>query len=203
MMGAFYEDSLKGEDVDVEYADGRVRPLSAERWLRHNEGDEHVLARCGGPTLDVGSGPGRLTVALTRMGIPVLGIDITPLAVELTRRAGGLALRRCVFEPLPGTGRWAEALLADGNIGIGGDPAALLRRLRELVRPGGTVIAELSPPGSQSRVHSVRLRQAGRAGDWFSWATVSADDIAPLAERSGFPAVERWNAAGRWFASLS
>ncbi|MFC4009975.1 class I SAM-dependent methyltransferase [Nonomuraea purpurea] len=180
-----------------------MRSLSAERWLLYNEGDEHILARCGGPTLDVGSGPGRLTVALTRMGIPALGIDITPLAVELTRRAGGLALRRCVFEPLPGTGRWAEALLADGNIGIGGNPAALLQRLRELVRPGGTVIAELSPPGSQSRVHTVRLRQAGRTGDWFTWATVSIDDIAPLAGRSGFPTVERWNAAGRWFASLS
>ncbi|MEV6039317.1 methyltransferase domain-containing protein [Nonomuraea sp. NPDC052116] len=180
-----------------------MRPLSAERWLRYNEGDEHILARCCGPTLDVGSGPGRLTVALTRMGVPALGIDITPLAVELTRRAGGLALRRCVFEPLPGTGRWAEALLVDGNIGIGGDPAALLRRLRELVRSGGTVIAELSPPGVQSGVHTVRLRQAGRTGDWFTWATVAIDDIAPLAGRSGFPTVEHWNAAGRWFASLS
>ncbi|MEU6787283.1 methyltransferase domain-containing protein [Nonomuraea angiospora] len=202
MIGAFYEEGLKGGNVAIEYADGRMRPLSAERWLCYNEGDEHVLARCGGPTLDVGSGPGRLTVALTRMGIPALGIDITPLAVELTRRAGGLALRRSVFEPLPGTGRWAEALLADGNIGIGGDPAALLQRLRELVRPGGTVIAELSPPGSQSGVHTVRLRQAGRTGDWFTWATVSVDDIAPLAGRSGFPIVEPWNAAGRWFASL-
>ncbi|MBE1592142.1 hypothetical protein ACFPOI_16030 [Nonomuraea angiospora] len=112
-------------------------------------------------------------------------------------------LRRCVFDPLPGTGRWAEALLADGNIGIGGDPAALLRRLRELVRPGGTMIAKLSPPGSQSGIHTVRPRQAGLTGDWFTWATVSIDDIAPLAGRSGFPIVERWNAAGRWFTSLS
>lgn len=203
MIGAFYEESLKGGNVDIEYADGRMRSLSAERWLRYNEGDEHILARCCGPTLDVGSGPGRLTVALTRMGVPALGIDITPLAVELTCRAGGLALRRCVFEPLPGTGQWAEALLVDGNIGIGGDPTALLRRLRELVMPGGTVIAELSPPGAQSGIHTVRLRQAGRTGDWFTWATVSIDDIAPLAGRSGFPTVERWNAAGRWFASLS
>ncbi|WP_336204013.1 class I SAM-dependent methyltransferase [Nonomuraea sp. LPB2021202275-12-8] len=203
MIGAFYENSLKGESVDIEYADGRARPLSAERWLRHIEGDEHILPRCGGPTLDVGSGPGRLTVALTRTGVPVLGIDISPLAVELTRRAGGLALRRCVFEPLPGTGRWAEALLADGNIGIGGDPGALLRRLRKLLRPGGTVIAELSPPGSPSEVHTVRLRHAGHASGWFTWATVSIDDIDLLAARSGFPVAERWKAAGRWFVSLT
>ncbi|MEV4073225.1 methyltransferase domain-containing protein [Nonomuraea fuscirosea] len=200
---AVYEHGLRGGHVEVEYADGRVRPLAAERWLRPIEGDEDVLARCGGPTLDVGSGPGRLTVALTRRGVPALGIDVTPLAVELTRRAGGPALLRCVFDPLPGTGRWAEALLTDGNIGIGGDPVALLRRLRQLVRPGGTVIAEVRPPGSKSTVDRVRLRHDGRTGGWFAWATVSADDIAPLATRCGFPTAERWNTAKRWFAALS
>ncbi|MEU4408810.1 methyltransferase domain-containing protein [Streptosporangium sp. NPDC023963] len=189
--------------MDVEYSDGRVRPLASECWLRPMEGDEHILARCDGPTLDVGSGPGRLTVALTRRGIPVLGIDITPLAVSLTRRAGGLALHRSVFDPLPGTGRWSRALLADGNIGIGGDPETLLRRMRELVRPGGAVIAELSPPGSRSEVERLRLRQDERADDWFAWATVSADDIGSLARRCGFPAAEHWQEAGRWFATLS
>ena len=31
-------------------------------------------------------------------------------------------LRRDLFAPLPGEGRWHHVLLADGNIGIGGDP---------------------------------------------------------------------------------
>ncbi|MDH2425596.1 methyltransferase domain-containing protein [Sphaerisporangium sp. TRM90804] len=189
--------------MTIESSDGRVRPLAAASWLRPIEGDEHILARCDGPTLDVGSGPGRLTVALTRMGVPVLGIDISPLAVSLTRRAGGLALHRSVFDPLPSTGRWSTALLADGNIGIGGDPKALLRRLRELVRPGGTVIAELSPPGSPSGVERLRLRRDERTGDWFAWATVSVDDIRSLARPCGFTAVECRREAGRWFASLS
>ena len=42
--------------------------------------------------------------------------------------AGGPALVRSVFETLPGEGRWDTVLLMDGNIGIGGDPAALLGR---------------------------------------------------------------------------
>ncbi|MBC6461189.1 class I SAM-dependent methyltransferase [Actinomadura sp. HBU206391] len=189
--------------MDVEYADGRVTPLAADRWLRPIEGDESLLARCDGPTLDVGSGPGRLTVALARRGVPVLGIDVTPLAVRLTRQAGGLALCRSVFDPLPRTGEWSEALLADGNIGIGGDPVALLRRLRELVRAGGVVIAELGPPGSTSRVERVRLRRNEHVAGWFAWATVSADDVGTLARRCGFPAVYHWNEAGRWFAALS
>ena len=33
-----------------------------------------------------------------------------------------------MFEPLPGEGRWGTVLLLDGNVGIGGDPVALLER---------------------------------------------------------------------------
>nr|WP_221475710.1 class I SAM-dependent methyltransferase [Sphaerisporangium rubeum] len=194
---------MRGGDVDIEYADGRVRPLAAERWTRPIPGDEEVLARCAAPTLDVGSGPGRLTAALARRGVAALGVDISPVAVALTRRAGGTALCASVFEPLPRTGHWAVALLADGNIGIGGDPAALLLRLRELVRPGGTVIAELAPPGSPAAVHRVRLRSGGQAAEWFPWATVPADGAGVLARRCGFPSADHWDEAGRWFVALS
>jgi len=47
-----------------------------------------------------------------------------------------------------GGGRWAHVLLADGNVGIGGDVVALLRRCAELVRPGGTVVVEVERPGA-------------------------------------------------------
>ena len=93
------------------------------------------------------SGPDRagLTVALAERGIPALAIDITPYAVALARSSGALALQRDVFGRLPGTGRWETVLLADGNIGIGGDPAALLRRARDLLAPHGAVVAEARP----------------------------------------------------------
>ena len=61
---------------------------------------------------------------------------------------GGAALRRDVFDTLPGEGRWETALLADGNVGIGGDPVALLRRLREVLDPRGRVVAEVAAPGT-------------------------------------------------------
>lgn len=203
MIGALYEDGLRGGDVDVEFGDGRLRPLAAKRWLHRIEGDDSVLERCHGPTLDVGCGPGRLTAALARLGIPALGIDVSPLAVKLTRRKGGRAMCGSIFDPLPGMGQWGQALLADGNIGIGGDPVGLLARLRQLVRPGGTVIVELAPPGTVSKVERVRLRHNGKIGDWFAWAAVSVDDIGAVAGQSGFSAVERWNEARRWFAGIS
>ncbi|GAA0386940.1 class I SAM-dependent methyltransferase [Microbispora corallina] len=201
-MGELYAESLTGAATEIEYADGTRRPLESARWLEPIDGDEAVLARCAAPTLDVGSGPGRLTAALARRGVPALGIDITPHAVRLTRRAGGFALVRDVFDQVPRSGRWATVLLADGNIGIGGHPLALLRRAGELARPGGEVLAELEPPGTASRVDRVRLRRGPARGEWFGWARVSVADIARLGAAAGFSSVEPWGQAERWFATL-
>ncbi|MEV1169382.1 methyltransferase domain-containing protein [Nonomuraea sp. NPDC049784] len=203
MMGQLYADALGGAIAELEYVDGTRVALETARWFDLIDGDEALLERCASPTLDIGSGPGRLTVALTRRGVRALGIDITPRAVALTRRAGGFALLRDVFDEVPGSGQWTTALLADGNIGIGGHPEALLRRVRQLVRPGGTVLAEVAPPDTKSRVDRVRLRRGSLVGDWFGWATVSMSDIQRLAYAAGFPEVERWTAHGRWLARLS
>ncbi len=112
-------------------------------------GDRSLLDRCRGPALDVGSGPGRLTVALAERGVPVLGIDIRPGAVAAARSAGALVMLRDVFGRVPGAGRWMTVLLADGTIGIGGDPAALLRRAGELLAPQGRALVELAPAGGR------------------------------------------------------
>ncbi|WP_405144800.1 class I SAM-dependent methyltransferase [Sphaerisporangium sp. NBC_01403] len=202
MIGLLYEESLRGAAVEIEHDDGTRRPLDSARWLGVAPGDEAILSRCLAPVLDVGCGPGRFTVELTRRGVPTLGIDITPHAVHLTRRAGGLVLCRDVFGPVVGSGHWATALLADGNIGIGGDPHALLRRVRELVRPGGQVIAEVEPPGVASRVDRLRLCGLGLTGEWFTWARVSVTDLPGIARPAGFPEIESWQARGRWFARL-
>ncbi|WP_063780702.1 class I SAM-dependent methyltransferase [Nonomuraea sp. SBT364] len=201
-MGQIYADALGGASAEIEYVDGTRVVLEAARWFEPIDGDEAILARCAEPTLDIGSGPGRLTAALARRGVHALGIDITPHAVALTRRAGGFALLRDVFDEVPGSGRWATALLADGNIGIGGDPGALLRRVRQLVRPGGTVVAEVEPPGVRSRVDRVRLRRGAAVGEWFGWAVVSAADIERVALSSGFTSAGCGPERGRWLAVL-
>ncbi|MBO2449345.1 SAM-dependent methyltransferase [Actinomadura barringtoniae] len=204
MIGDLYESSLAGTGAaEIEHADGRRTPLRVEEWMGARPGDDGLLDRCSGPTLDIGSGPGRLTTALGERGIPSLGIDITPYAVALTQAAGGLALCRSIFDRVPGTGRWQTLLLADGNIGIDGDPAALLRRSAELLRRGGLLLVEVEPPGVPSRAEWVRLRTPARTGDWFRWAHLSIDDTGPLAAACGLALADEWTEAGRWFAALT
>ncbi|WP_205718499.1 methyltransferase domain-containing protein [Actinomadura sp. WMMA1423] len=203
MIGELYEEALQGRaPVEIEHADGRRRPLPVRDWLAVRPGDGGLLDRCRGATLDVGSGPGRLTVALARRGLPVLGIDLAPYAVALTVAAGGPALCRDVFGRVPGTGRWRTVLLADGNIGIGGDPAALLRRVLALLAPGGQVLMEVGPPGSASRVEPLRLRSDRSVGEWFTWAHVSADAVTGLAAGCAATVAEFWEEADRWFVAL-
>lgn len=191
-------------------AEQRVDPA---RWCRPRlPGDAGLLARCGGPTLDIGCGPGRLTAALTGTGVPALGIDVSAEAVRQARQRGASALRRDVFRPLPGQGRWRSLLLADGNIGIGGDPGALLARCRELMGPRGRLHAEVAAPGTPSWSGLATLSAAGApadasagapAGAVLPWATVAADDLAAIAASAGLRVVTTWQEAGRWFATLA
>ncbi|MGH9013371.1 MAG: class I SAM-dependent methyltransferase [Acidimicrobiia bacterium] len=186
----------------VESAAG-AGPLPAPRWLGAlTAADESVLARVEPPVLDVGCGPGRHVLALAERGIVALGIDVTAGALGLARRRGAPVIERSVFDRVPGTGRWASALLLDGNIGIGGDPVALLTRVAALLQPGGRVLAELDPLDRESALDVVRLHVDGVAGPWFAWARLGASDIGPVAVRSGLVVMERWREGERWFALL-
>ena len=203
MIGELYEHALAGHArPEIERADGSRTPLQVEDWMRIRPGDASLVERCAGATLDVGSGPGRLTVALAERGIPALGIDVTPFAVHLARTAGALALLRDVFGRVPGAGRWMTVLLADGNIGIGGDPVALLRRVGELLTPLGQALVELQPPGADLRREEVRLCHGDQTSPWFPWAYVGADQIGEIAASADLALAETWTAHGRWFGVL-
>jgi SAM-dependent methyltransferase len=199
-----FEPGLLGARCWLELATGERISLPTERWrAKPDPGDELLLNSCAGPTIDIGCGPGRLAAALTERGVAVLGTDISPVAVRLTIAAGAPAVRRNVFDPQPDEGRWRHALLADGNIGIGGDPVRLLGRVRELLCVGGSALVEVEPPGHGLRRGRVRVSTEEADGSrWFDWAWLGADAVEATAARAGLAG--RWvrEAGGRWFAEL-
>lgn len=184
---------------------GRRSPLGPAlgRWCGLVDPvDLALLARADGAVLDVGCGPGRLVAELARQGQSALGVDVAAAAVRLTTRAGGAAIRRSVFDPLPGEGRWGAVLLVDGNVGIGGDPVALLARLAALLAPSGRAVVEVEAPGGPSGVERVRLEGDGAVSSWFPWARLSVDDVGAVARAAGLAARDVWSGGERWFAEL-
>jgi SAM-dependent methyltransferase len=193
-----------GDQWRLSYSDGRDLPLAVARWCSQpDDADLALLSRCAEPTLDVGCGPGRLVGALSAAGRQALGVDVAAAAVRMARVTGATVVRRSVFESLPDEGRWGTVLLADGNIGIGGEPVALLRRCAELLAPGGMVLVELDPPGSPSTSVRVRIEAPQQRSSWFTWAHLAADMIDDPAHSAGLRVIDLWSDAGRWFACLA
>ena len=199
-----YTHALQGHPCTVWEGDLAPQPLPTPDWLAPaGTADLALLAHCLGPTIDIGCGPGRMAEALALTGHAVLGLDVVPEAVRQTRLRGVPALRRSVFDVLPGEGRWETALLADGNIGIGGDPVALLERARELVAPDGRVVVDVAPSGTGVVTRHVQLETShGRSGR-FPWTTVGADAIQAVAHAAGLGRVTQHRYADRWWAVVA
>ncbi|WP_181407729.1 class I SAM-dependent methyltransferase [Nocardioides sambongensis] len=195
--------ALQGEPCSVQIADQAPVRLPVQDWTRAADPADHLLLRhCAGPTLDVGCGPGRLTAELASGGHLSLGIDVVAEAVRQTRARGASALRRDVFTRVPAEGRWGTALLADGNIGIGGDPAALLRRLRDVIAPDGRIVVEVGAPGTPSGTRATRLACACATSAPFRWAWLGVDALPEVADRAGMVARAVEHYGGRWCAVL-
>ena len=184
---------------------GEALELDLGRWHDPATDEEaDLLDTVDGPVIDLGCGPGRLVVRLASQRVPVLGVDSSPSAIALARMRGATVLQRDIFGPLPGEGRWRTALLFDGNVGIGGDPARLLRRCQELTGGRGEVVAEVQPPGTGWRRLTAWFERDDRRSESFAWAVVGADAIAGLARKAGLEVAGLApTPSGRWFARLA
>ena len=165
-----------GMAIDLEIQRFRDAPSRSER---------RFFQRLTGPILDIGCGPGRAAAYLRQRGVPALGLDANAGLVALARSNGALCVHQNTFDPVPFEGRWQQVLLLDGNIGIGGDPAKLLERLRHILIPGGQALIEVERSGT-SRQMIVREHVSGRIGEPFAWATLTMSGLDELIAGTGW-----------------
>ena len=124
--------------VRVEY----VRDRLASRFGR----DRASLRSLKGlELLDVGCGGGILAEPLARLGAAVTGIEPAPESVAVARAhaaAAGLdiAYRAATAEQLRAEGARFDAVIASEVVEHVADPAAFVRTLADLARPGGLVL---------------------------------------------------------------
>ncbi len=206
-VGSVFDAALAGHCQRLVRGDGVVLPLAVQRW--HDDADDDdawLLGRCTGPTLDLGCGPGRLVVALADRGVSALGVDVSVQAIQRCLERGAAVLHRDAFERLPGEGRWQHVVLADGNIGIGGDPVTLLRRCRALLADGGSVLLELEAGAAlwcgTAYLETTETADASAdplavldpfvvGGPWFPWAVLGPHAVDDVAAEAGLAVVAR------------
>ncbi|MGW0161933.1 SAM-dependent methyltransferase [Mycobacterium sp. NPDC003323] len=189
MQGQLYEEALGGQRCWVRHSDGRRHLLPVHKWLVGTHADRSfdraIVELSSGPTIDLACGPGRLVAGLVQRGLPALGVDKSESAAELARTSGVPVLCCDLFGPLPGVGRWQTALLADGNVGLGGDPWRVLQRAADLLRRGGQCLVEFDTRTVGVDRQWVRLESAEGNGPWFRWASVGLDCAARIAADVG------------------
>jgi SAM-dependent methyltransferase len=203
-VGAYDAAFSPGRTAHVVEHGGEVVPFDVPSWAGEPDwvDRELFIDPCDAPTLDVGCGPGRLVGALAARRVRAMGIDVSREAVRQARTRGALALRRDVFAAIPGEGTWGCALLADGNLGIGGDPVRLLTRLAEVLAPGGHVIAEVADHGTGLVRERRQLRVDGHLSAPFDWAVVGLDAIETVAAAANLQVTSTHRAGGRHTAIL-
>jgi SAM-dependent methyltransferase len=200
----FLEEGFSGGGLWMQVG-GRVVEMEAARWRDEVEEPElSVLTRARGSVLDLGCGPGRMAGWLDAHGFDATGVDVSEVAVAMTRARGVRAVAADVLDT-SFTGSWRTVLLVDGNIGIGGDPVRLLARVRDLLEDGGRVLVEVASPSEDSRTDTVELITTSGVSDPFPWGVLSVRDVEKVAARVKLALVEEWSVGAkdpRYFVSL-
>lgn len=181
------------------------RAMNVSRWNDvADAADLGLLDGVNGAVLDIGCGPGRMVRAAMQQGLTALGIDVSETAVEIARESGLMVLNRSVFDRVPREGLWGAALLVDGNIGIGGDPSALLRRCAELIATDGVIVVEVHHDPTRDHMYDGTVVDiSGHQSDAFPWAEIGETALIGRAEELGLRLDHSWETDGRFFCRLT
>jgi SAM-dependent methyltransferase len=197
----------------VERDDGMIAPSGGpsayftdpSNWSTHElEALKHVRGR----VLDIGCGAGRVALFLQGQGHEVVGIDLSPGAVEVSKRRGVLDVRQMSITQIgPKLGPFDTIVMFGNNFGLFANEKRarwLLRRFHRLTREDGRIIVEtLDPYQTEDESHLAyhrRNRTRGRMGGqvriraryktfctpWFDYLLVSKEEMEGLLEGTGW-----------------
>jgi SAM-dependent methyltransferase len=161
-----------------------------------------------GRTLDVGCGGGRVCLHLQDRGQEVVGIDISPGAVEVCRRRGVRDVRLCSIDDVDESlGVFDTIVMLGNNFGLVANATKakrLLRRFHRLTSERGRIVAETrdvyrtNDPahlayqernrarGRMSGQIRLRVRYRDHATPWFDYLMVSQPELEGLLEGTGW-----------------
>jgi SAM-dependent methyltransferase len=175
------------------------------RWLAV---ERRAMRFVRGRVLDVGVGAGRVALHLQERGHDVVGIDNSPLTVEVARRRGVKDVRLVPFAQIgPELGVFDTVVMMCNNFGLFGSAAGakrMLTRLRRITSDDARIVAgSRDPYQTDDPVHlryheenrrrgrmtgqlRLRSRHGPYTGRWFDYLLVSPEEMRELAESGGW-----------------
>jgi len=198
----------------VERDDGYIDAMSPTIYFsEHRDWPQSVqkaMEFAKGRVLDVGCGAGRHSLYLQGMGLDVLGIDISPLAIKVCRlrglrKAEVMSIDEVNFSP----NSFDTIIMMGNNFGLFGSfrkARELLKAFHKMTSPNALIVAETRDPYTTDnpahleyhRSNSKRGRMGGQvrirvrfkkyATKWFDYLMVSKEEMREILRGAGWKA---------------
>lgn len=198
----------------VERDDGYIEAVDTKEWYFSNYKDwsgreKEALRQVKGRVLDIGCGAGRTALYLQKRGLPVTGIDISPLAVKVSRLRG---VKKAMLRSIDDIGKFRKnsfdsIVMMGNNFGLFGGPdkaKELLAKMSVITSPHARIYGEtLDPYANKNPDHAayhsfnrgrgrwggqlrLRIRYHKMQGEWFDYLFVSYEELQKLLEGTGW-----------------
>ena len=195
--------------------------LPVEKWP---EAEQEAIPYVQGRVLDVGCGAGRWALYLQEHGHEVVGIDNSPLAVEVCKRRGVRDARVMSFAQVDSSlGLFDTVLMMGNNFGLfGGLRTAqrMLARLKDLTNAGARIVAASRDPyDTQSPEHlryhernrhrgrmagqlRLRIRYCCYCTPWFDYLLASPDEMREMVRGTGWRLSQLVSPGGSYYVGV-
>jgi len=207
------EESLEIVERDDGYIEASPTPRiyfsKYEDWAPH---EKKAMESVKGRILDIGCGAGRHSLYLQEKGFDVLGIDNSPLAIEVCRLRGLKKAEVMSIEDVNlQLNTFDTVLMMGNNFGLFGSlkkARRLLIRFRKMISNNGLIIAEtLDPYKTDNPAHleyqefnrkrgrmrgqlRIRIRFGKYATRWFDYLIVSKAEMKEILRGTGWKVKE-------------
>jgi len=231
-FGQVYLAYLNGEPSNhfTERDDGNIRESkSAHYYFRTFDEwepyEQKAIQEAKGRVLDVGLGAGRHVLYLQEKGFEVVGIDTSPLAIEVSQRRGVKDARfMSLFDLDFPDNSFDTVLMLGQNLALGGveEIRSYLSRLYEITKHDGIIIGEARDPSNTDnpehiayqkrnwktplKAGLVRIRIGFRdgVGEWFNLFLLDQETLEEVIKPTGWQLGKMYNSTtGMYIAILT
>jgi len=201
-----------GQEI-IERSDGLIQTSGGpdyyfstyEEWSPHTT---YGLEYAQGRILDIGCGAGRIGLYLQDQGHEVVGVDNSPLAIEVCKERGLKHAEVISITSLSWRfGQFDTLVMLGNNFGLFSNPRRarwLLRRFKRMTTETGLIIAETLDPYQTDDPAHLAYQAANQANDrmsgqihlrvryrtyktpWFDYLMVSQDEMEEILTGTGW-----------------